>query len=479
MLWIGVLACSGPNDGPKGDEPDTIPPDTSTGTTDTDPPTDTGTIPDPNSPALVFDGDRPRNVLMLSIDTTRRDHVAPYGPDNAPFLTGLMAESVRLDDHQQCSNWTFASTTCTLQGRYHEEQGYIPDFGPIMQTWVPDGQRSFAVRLGERGYVSALVSPNGWMSFDVNNAQGYDSFRRPGTGLANALADEGMYQIGRLLDKGDPSRPWLLHIHFMEPHPPYIPPVEFITEELPPLPYGVDLDTQPNHYIAIGQWPNLSPEDQASLEANLRARYAAEIRWFDFQLQSIWQRFETNGFLDDTLVVFWSDHGEQFWEHGQQTHAWHLGAEENDGLAFFWARNLRSVAWPWPTHAVDLLPTTLDALDLLDDPSDPTLSGHVIGSAPSDRSRFGMTVARGGGMQSITGASGFKLVFLYRTGEVELYDRNTDPTETNNLYTPDHPEVAPLWAQLLPRIEAMSALLPNRTLVWPEDLPSPKGSGTK
>jgi arylsulfatase A-like enzyme len=475
VLLITALACSGDPDPTRPDDTDTDTvstiPTGHTGDTDTD--TDTETIP--GGPALVFDGPRPRNVLMLSIDTTRRDYIAPYTPDGAvytPFLSGKMAEGVRLDQHLQCSNWTYASTSCTLQGQYHEERGYIPDFGPILNAWLPDGQRSFAVRLGEKGYQSVMISSNGWMTGNVNNAQGYDEAPPQTTGNAMSLATNGFDAMQARI-AADP-RPWLLHVHFVEPHPPYVPPEEYRAEvnALPPLPDELDLDTQPGHYDAAwNEWPNLTPELQDLLEAHLKARYRGELRWFDDQLVSIWDMFEQGGMLDDTLVVVWTDHGEQFWEHGNQTHAWYLGGEENDGVAFFWAKNLRQRVWDQPTHAVDLLPTTLEALGLLDDPEDEALSGHVVGGGmPANRSRFGMTVARRGVLQSVTGANGWKLVFAW-TGEVDLYDRNTDPAEAVDLYAPDHPEVLPLWEELLPRVKAFETLLPSRVVTWPAGLP--------
>ncbi|MEZ4235227.1 MAG: sulfatase-like hydrolase/transferase [Myxococcota bacterium] len=454
-----------------------------TSDTSTDTQTDTSTHTTPTLPdgkALVFDGPRPKNLLMLSIDTTRRDHIAPYTPDGAvytPFLTQKMAEGVRLDAHQQCSDWTYASTSCTLQGRYHDEQGYIPDFGPILEAWLPSGQRSFAVRLQEKGFATVLVSSNGWLGPTVNNAQGYELAPGPsgGGGSATNLALVGRDTMQDRLTSS-PDAPWLLHVHFIEPHPPYIPPESYLDEEnaLPPLPDGIDLETQTGQYDATwGLWPTLDPDDQANLEAHVRARYHGELRYFDDQLAGIWQMFEDAGMLDDTLVLFWSDHGEQFWEHGNQSHAFYLAAEENDGVAFFWAKNLRSRAWTGPTHAVDLLPTTLDAMGLLDDPDDPAFSGEVISDEMDpNRYRIGMSVARRGVLLSVTGPNGWKLIYQWNNGTVALYDRNTDPAELTNLYTADHPKVAELWSVLLPRIYSYQALLPTRPLVWPEGLPT-------
>lgn len=443
-------------------------------TSTTGPTTLTPPLPPDGSPVIQFVGARPKNVLMLSIDTTRRDHVSPYSQygDFTPFLAGLMSEGVQLDDHQQCSDWTFASTSCTLTGRYHEDNGYIPELIPLELAEFPDGQQSLAVRLGEHNYYRILVSSNGWLGPKVNNAQGYDSVPTTTTGNATQLGTLGLdLLVAQIV--AEPERPWLLHVHFVEPHPPYTPPVQYLGEELllPPLPQGMDISSQPGQYDATGQYPNLDPEVQDLLEAHLRARYHGELKYLDDQLRSLWTVFDTTGILDDTLVVVWTDHGEQFWEHGDQSHAWYLAAEENDAILFYWAKNIVPLDWTEPTHAVDMLPTVLDALGYPAAEDDDTLNGYVLGTAPDGRPRFGMSVARGGVLESVT-LDDWKLIYGF-DGKLSLYDRKTDRYEVSDLYTADHPEVPHLWDLLLPRVLAVHELLPLRPLTWPADLPHP------
>ena len=72
---------------------------------------------DSGSQALRFSGNRPRNVLMISIDTLRRDAIGRYGAEaSTPQLDGLLAGGVALDDLQSCSNWTVPAFYCALGG---------------------------------------------------------------------------------------------------------------------------------------------------------------------------------------------------------------------------------------------------------------------------------------------------------------------------------------------------------------------------
>lgn len=61
--------------------------------------------PPPVTSFLSFRESGPRNLLMISIDTLRKDHLSRYGSQNlTPFLAEKMAEGVPLDDHRSCSN---------------------------------------------------------------------------------------------------------------------------------------------------------------------------------------------------------------------------------------------------------------------------------------------------------------------------------------------------------------------------------------
>ena len=76
---------------------------------------DTGDSGDPGpAPALTFTGARPTNLLVISLDTTRRDQLGVFsGLDTTPFWDGVLGESVLLADHVTCSNWTAPSMMAT------------------------------------------------------------------------------------------------------------------------------------------------------------------------------------------------------------------------------------------------------------------------------------------------------------------------------------------------------------------------------
>ena len=180
------------------------------------------------------------------------------------------------------------------------------------------------------------------------------------------------------------------------------------------------------------------------------------MRWLDAQLAITWDELEAKGLLDDTLVVVWTDHGEQFYERGHQTHAYQLFAEEVDGYAMFWAANLKPGLWTEPTTAIDLAPTILDALSV---PIPDLVTGEVAGTADPMRPRYATTTARLGGISSVE-RGGLELMFEW-DGGLQAFDRHIDPAQQVDILDLNDPAQAELWELLRERVEAESALAPH------------------
>jgi arylsulfatase A-like enzyme len=407
----------------------------------------------------------PTNLIMISVDTFRRDHLPRYGDkDVAGFLGALQETGVPLDAHTTCSNWTYAGTTCTLRGAYNVENQFIPKINKETREPVPMFSGYLAGWLGEADYYSVISSGNEWLSAKWNATQGFDETLKPPRSSAEYLYNRGVGALEAAIDQGMAPK-WYLHLHLMEPHAPYQPPDAYLSglNGLPNI--GFNLEIKDDHYDANNAYPTMTEEQQELVSAHMHTRYEAEIAYFDDQLFWIFADLDQRGLLDDALVVLWNDHGEQFWEHGKQSHAYGLHREENDGWAILWAKNIVPGPWSDPTVSIDLVPTILK-LQGLDIPSEVT--GMPLGERDPLGPRFATSVARSGAVQSVQ-KEDWKLIFNW-SGGLRLYDLEADPGEQDNLYAASHPKAQELWQDLEPFVRDAAPLAPEYTISWPAGL---------
>ncbi len=462
MCWLALVAVAVSVGACRGAESDfdylpPPPPDFSGGLT--------GTVPD-------FSGRVPRNVLVISVDTLRRDHVSFHDPSHVqtPIIDARMETGWVADTHRTCSNWTFHGMSCSLLGTDPVNLGFMPRLGEQTRVPWPADQRSLATEFRDAGFATVLASGNGWLSPTWGSAQGYDTFYGDAFDPAEGLAFRAQAAVAEALTSGSADR-WLMHLHFIEPHAAYAPPLSFYSEtlRLDPVPTDLDLNLKNQHYSAtLDVWPTLSEADQALLETHLRLRYAGEVAWLDHKLARILADLSAAGMLSDTLIVFFTDHGEQFWEHGHQSHAYTLHGEENDGVWFMWAPNIVPARHALATGQIDILPTLLQLYDL---PVPNSITGVPVSEVSADRALHALTVARLGGAQSVM-RDGWKLTYGWGGG-AKLYDRSVDPHELQDLYDPNHPVVQELWPLIVDRLSAAADLAPDQSPRPPPGLQLP------
>lgn len=469
--WLGIAGC-GPATPPadavgEGSRPPTVADSGGDSVSTTDTTDSAGTPPPPASP-LVFTGAPPRNLLVLSLDTFRRDQVGYFtGYDTTPNFDAVARQSVMLEDHRSCSTWTAPSMLCFLTGYLPSDQGWWPSqvyesagIDPDM-AWIPEDLPTLATTLDDAGYVTLLLSANGVFASDNGEGivNGFQEVRRPLWLAAPEVASRAVTAAEDVLDDG---RPFYLHVHFIDPHAPYKAPVDYATDELGTFPWSLDDENMP--YTLEAQWAGMTPEEQDEARRYMLTLYRAEYRFWDEAFGELWQALDALGALDDTLVVFLSDHGEQFGEHGAFHHGVSLFEGENRGVAFFWAKNLTPGAWSGPTDHRDLAPTILDLFGL---PADPLATGIPLGFAPEPRTSLFFNYIYGWGPARVGVVSGTHKLVYYWNGEKYWYDLARDPDEVTNLYAPGEPAVQDSWTLLQPELDRLIAQWPHLDAVNP------------
>ncbi|MCA9489699.1 MAG: sulfatase-like hydrolase/transferase [Myxococcales bacterium] len=412
--------------------------------------------PDPG-PLVFASGRTPTNLLVITLDTTRRDRIGRFSGrvDTTPFLDARLAEGVVLEDHRSCSNWTAPSMICATTGSSPYELGFWPGSGDPEVASVDDDLRTVARSLSHNGYGTTLVTANRIFSDAVLvTAQGFDSVT-----IADYAPAEEVAALGRtaVAERRAMGAPWYVHLHFMDPHRPYCPPARYLAE-LDDLP-DIGVDVCAGLTDATERYPDEDAAWQAALIARVDATYRAELRSFDDQLASLWADLDASGALDDTLVVFYTDHGEQQMERGVIDHGFRLFAEENRSTALFWAKDLAPRVWTGPTLHTDLA-VTLWSLFGLPIPKD--ASGVVLGEAPADRTRRVMAYSRvdHGPPQLGVIQPGFALHYDFAGGR-EAHRTTTDPAELTDVYDAADPEVVAAWEEMAAFVDDVSAAFPS------------------
>jgi arylsulfatase A-like enzyme/Tfp pilus assembly protein PilF len=225
------------------------------------------------------------NVLLVTIDTLRADHLGCYGDGRAatPTLDALAARGVRFATAVVHVPLTTPSHASILTGRTPLRHGVRDNGDFVLPESVPTVAEAFA----KAGYrTAAFVSgfpldrrfglARGFETYDDHLPHGGDPRR---SAYVERRADATTGAALRWLDGA--AEPWFAWVHYFDPHAPYEPPAPF-AERFADRPYD------------------------------------GEIAFVDAQLGALLRRLEPR--LDHTLVVATADHGESLGEHGEESH---------------------------------------------------------------------------------------------------------------------------------------------------------------
>lgn len=407
---------------------------------------------------LVFSGDRPTNLLILALDTTRHEWFSRYkGYAETPTLDALMSEGFVLENHRSCSDWTWPSTFCFQAGMSDVDAGWVADgaaVGILPSRDVSTGEELLAAA----GWSTWLVSANSFYSDAYNTATGFQHTTEIFSEDAAAVGAAA----GAYLPELDGGAPWYLHLHYFDPHTPYNPPSSYLFAKL----HGVedtpyDLNNDPAYEQINLDWDSMGAAERDLLLTHLRARYAGEISYMSDSIGALLDDMRARGLLDDTLVVLWTDHGEQLLEHGKLGHS-DMYEMENRATVTFWAEGLEPGTWSGPTTHADIWPTILE---ILGQPPHEAHTGSPVGARPADDHQLAVRYLDQETIH-IAERSGVKLIYRW-SGVKELYRLEEDPGEQDNVYAADDPDVIDLWEVLQPHVEAVHAIRGEKSPIDP------------
>jgi arylsulfatase A-like enzyme len=419
---------------------------------------------------------RQPNVLLVTIDTLRYDHVGPGGALHVPtpVLDRLAAQGACGAAYVQLPQ-TLPNHATILTGTYVQTHGLRTTLLDNARPEVPTLDQLFRAA----GYrTGAIVS---WYSFDqefTNLVRAWDTFEqvvvrfgtservspeqarelyRSGAEMGHALDGDARVTTDaalRWLDSyaRETDRPWFFWLHYRDPHYPYTPPPPY--RALPPVAAGsedgagavFDGSHESLGKITAGYRP--TPAELARVVA----AYDGEIAYTDAQLGRVVQRLDDLGLARDTILVVTGDHGESFLEHGPwdwlHGHSVYEAAVRVPLIIRYPAAPelvVPGTRFRGPVQSADIAPTLLAWCGL---PTGAMMEGRSMAALlagqeepPPPRAAWGTLFDDS---QSYVVAGDWKLVRWNDPGRRvadELYHLASDPRETYD-YRAEQPDVA-------------------------------------
>jgi arylsulfatase A-like enzyme len=446
-----------------------------------------------------------QNILLVTFDTTRADHVGAYGgPEGlTPVLDRLAAQGVRFTRAHAHSAVTPVSHASILTGLNPYAHGLRTLHGNRRYR-LPDDVETLATRLAGDGYATAAfisAFPCGRrFGLDRGFALFQDDFEvvappRVGasgnvsTGLAQRRADATTDEALAWLAARAEGAPFFLWVHFFDPHDPLLrPPPSHVDRRMADFPEHARMEE------LLTRDPSLLLDTYADrqdvLKDWLRRLYGAEIAFADAQLGRLLAEIDGLGLAPSTLIAVTADHGEGLGDHGWWGHGILYQEQIHVPLILRGAGLPEGVAIEDPVRHVDLPATLLDLAGGLRFTSPvegisllPLIADRTAGRPPRPDSlpgpayadsvslmRYGTVFAR----DVIEEKSDQLYAWIdqdlkwirhrLRPAEGELYDLRQDPGELRNLVAARPAEAARLdrdLERLRPMTEEIDFSLPD------------------
>lgn len=306
--------------------------------------------------------DRP-NVVIVTVDTLRADHLALYGYDHdtMPAVGRWAEDAVVFDNAVSPRGLTRPAYASMLTGLDPWRHGVRHNFVKLHEDVTTLAERLRDAGYGTAGFVSNYVMVRELSGLD-QGFETWDDFvdERPAQDVNHQrIAPRTLAAVLAWLRK-KPPEPFFLFVHFIDPHGPYTPP-----EDLEKL-FARDEEL----LLEPDQVPDIQMVDDSLDYWDYVARYDGEARRVDEAIEILLGELEERGILDDSIVIFVADHGESFGEHGIFfEHKWNLYEETNRvPLAILLPESMRRDQRKDRARTVasvtDITPTVLDLVGL-------------------------------------------------------------------------------------------------------------------
>ncbi len=362
-------------------------------------------------PALYTPTADPRRLLLVFVDTLRPDHLGLYGYDRptTPILDGWAQEAAVFEQARSVAPWTLPSARAALSGR-QPERWYE---GPVL-----------AERLSAAGWHTEGIVTNAFLSQPFDMHDGWDRYRYEHLWPADDLVRYAQRILGAHHD-----RDTVVMVHLMEAHLPYHEGLVARQRFAGATPEGLEHLTRTWLVEQDGSVPSFAP-----IREYVIGRYDNNIRVIDSALGPLLRMAGA-----DATVALFSDHGEEFWDHGEFEHGHSFYDELLQVPLVLRGPGVPAGRVPEPVSLLDLTPTLLQLAGLDPGPPEPGGGRSLVpilwdesGADSALRARshgFGRPLYGDDGWGAVAGGK----KWWDRGGRQQLYSLDADPDERVDL----------------------------------------------
>ncbi len=346
-----------------------------------------------------------RNVLLISIDTCRADHLSCYGYESktTPNIDAVAAEGILFENVIAPVAQTLPSHSSMLTGTIPPYHGVHENIGNYL---ADESNITLPEILKDAGFVTAAAISGFPLDSGFGISQGFDEYYD----RFETLPEKGRLKERKGAKTTDVALEWLeknkdkrffYFLHYFDPH----------VEYKPPEPFASRFAANP---------------------------YAGEIAYTDHCIGQVLDKLKELGLYDSTLIIITSDHGEMLGEHGELTHAYFIYQSNiRVPLIFKLPGQNKPVRIKSIAGLVDIVPTVCCLLDieLPNNVHGVDLFAHSKGKDASDQDRYvycESLLPTHYNANPLLGVVNDRYKYI-QTTHPELYDLVADPGESSNL----------------------------------------------
>jgi len=385
------------------------------------------------SVVYIYADDFP-NIIWITVDTLRKDYVYKWSDKNlTPSIDSLMKDSIVLENCSTPTPITFPSFTSAFTGCHPLKHNVFFNTG----FQVPKNLKTITEILKEKGYTTIAVIGGSPLHYGRGIERGFDIYddnflKRPKTGnplfkvnrreeAIEEMAErpaEDITELGLNYLKNS-KKPTFLFLHYYDPHTPYKPPQEFLKK------YPNDL-------------------------------YSGEVAYTDFAIGKFLEELKKLKIYDESMIVFFSDHGEGLGEHKEDTHGYFL---YNTTVTIS-----ASIKLPYSkikkeikeiTTIIDIAPTVCDLIGEKMECQGISLKNSIYKNENLAKRDFILMTKMGNlyfGFEEIYGLLSYPYKAVF-SSEPEVFDLSKDEREEKNLYPENFRDLKKKYIKILKEFE--------------------------